>query len=106
MPDQTLPRQSAASPQAATNGARPSPCRSSPAMHSTERPILCNLAKCPLLLDGHLPILTMTKKAPISCEHDGRRPSVHAHDRWVGLKRIKCRAVRFLWPSLAASIRD
>jgi hypothetical protein len=48
-------------------------------MHSTERPILCNLAKCPLLLDGHLPILTMTMKAPISCEHDGRRPSVHAH---------------------------
>jgi 3D-(3,5/4)-trihydroxycyclohexane-1,2-dione acylhydrolase (decyclizing) len=27
-----------------------------------------------------LPILTMTMKAPISCEHDGRRPSVHAHD--------------------------
>lgn len=23
----------------------------------------------------------MTMKAPISCEHDGRRPSVHAHDR-------------------------
>ena len=34
--------------------------------------VLCcaALAKCPLFLDGHLPILTMTMKAPISCEQD------------------------------------